>query len=336
LEIKPVPPDGGEIVWKWSVWDHLIQSHDPSKKNYGDPANHPELIDVDANGGRIRAFWNHMNSIDYNPKLDQIMLSVRGCSELWVIDHSTTTEEAARHSGGRYDRGGDLLYRWGNPQAYEAGTNNDQRLFQQHDAQWIEPGLPGAGNILIFNNGLSRATAETAQRRQSGQRGRTTGGYSSVDEIVPPMNPNGSYRLDKGEAFEPREPKWTYFAENKSDFYAEAISGCQRLPNGNTLICDGTSGVFFEVTPEKEMVWKYVCPADGAGPLEQGDPIPIDHRGHAMNAVFKIHRYSDDYPGLKGKDLTPGPKVIGSDPGKIPENLSRQPARSPRTGRRPG
>src|SRR5690606_15913622 len=96
------------------------------------------------------------NAIDYNPQLDQIMISTREFSELWIIDHSTTTAEAAGHTGGRSGKGGDILYRYGNPAAYNRGTRADQKFFYQHDAQWIEPGLPGAGNILVFNNGWNR------------------------------------------------------------------------------------------------------------------------------------------------------------------------------------
>ncbi len=74
------------------------------------------------------------------------MLSPRHYSELWVIDHSTTAEEAAGEKG-------DLLYRWGNPRAYRAGTVSDQQLFWAHNTHWIAPGLPGEGNVLVFNNG---------------------------------------------------------------------------------------------------------------------------------------------------------------------------------------
>ena len=60
-----------------------------------------------------------------------------------------------------------------------------------------------------------------------------------------------------------------------------------------------------QAASEGEKVWEYVCPVTGDGPIKQGDPIPLDHRAHAMNAIFKVHRYDPDYPGLADKDLTP-------------------------------
>jgi len=307
VEIKREGRTGGKVVWEWHVWDHLVQDEDRTKANYGDPAKHPERIDTQCNGRGARSFWNHMNSIAYNPKLDQIILSVRGSSEIWVIDHSTTTREAAGHTGGKYGKGGDLLYRWGNPAAYGAGTTRDQRLFQQHDAQWIAPGCPGAGNILLFNNGLSRSPDGSGRRIDRRSRGGGSEiGYSSVDEIVPPADAAGRYTLTVGRAYGPGKLAWTYEAKDRGSFYAEAISGAQRLPNGNTLICDGTHGVLFEVTPTGQTVWKYVCPVDRSGPMPQGQKPGLDHRGHNWNAVFKVHRYGGDYPGLAGRDLTPG------------------------------
>lgn len=325
-EVQKVGKNQARIVWEWHVWDHLVQDNDPKKPNYGKPSDHPERISVEANGRTAVAFWNHMNSLYYNETLDQIILSVRGCSEFWVIDHSTTTEEAKGNAGGRSGKGGGLLYRWGNPAAYGRGDGRDQILFQQHDAQWIPEGHPGQGNIIIFNNGLNRTSSVEERQARGGrlQGGRNQGeSYSSVDEIIPAMDDKGHYILGKGEAFGPTELTWTYTAPNKTDLYAEAISGCQRLPNGNTLICDGTAGTFFEVNPKGEKVWEYVNPVDGEKPLKRGDPIAIDERGHPMNAVFKIHRYPLDYAAFKGKDMTPKGQVVGSDPGDLPENLSR-------------
>jgi len=290
IEIEPTLPEGANIVWEWHVWDHLVQDYDTTKENYGNPASHPELVDVNGTNKQLSYFWNHMNSIDYNAEFDQIMMSVRGNSELWVIDHSTTTEEAAGHSGGTYGKGGDLLFRWGNPSTYSRGDRNDQMLFEQHDCQWVEPGKPGEGNILVFNNGLSRLDGSN---------------YSSVDEIVPPVDSSGFYILAAGSAFEPHELLWTYTAPNKTDMYAEAISGAQRLWNGNTLICDGTHGTFLEVTPVKELVWEYNCPVDNNGPMTQGEEPGLDVRQHQYNAVFKIQRYPTDYTAFDGKDMTP-------------------------------
>src|SRR5207245_6277174 len=96
--------------------------------------------------------WTHINAVAYNADLDQIMLTVRAFSEFWIIDHSTTSAEAKGHTGGRGGKGGDLLYRWGNPQAYRAGRMEDQRLFAQHDAHWIPRGRLGEGHVMVFNN----------------------------------------------------------------------------------------------------------------------------------------------------------------------------------------
>lgn len=286
IEVQPTRPKGGKIVWQWHVWDHLIQDNDRSKANYGDVAAHPERIDVDANGRPSPAFWNHGNSIAYNPKLDQIVLSARGCNEIWVIDHSTTTQEAASDKGGRAGKGGGLLYRWGNPAAYQRGTSRDRQLFQQHDAQWIPEGYPGAGNLLIFNNGLDR-------------------GYSTIEEITPPVDSQGRYTIEPGQPFGPTKATWRYQAKKPTDFYSSEISGAHRLPNGNTLICAGVRGYFFEVTPAGETVWEYVNPVVHNGILAQGERSGLDHRGHNWNAVFKVHRYEPNYVGLAGKSLKP-------------------------------
>ena len=297
-EAKPTGSANCEIVWEWSAWDHLIQDFDTSKANYGKVAEHPELIDLNFRLSELPTYsyltnWIHSNGIDYNPELDQMILSPRHFSEVWIIDHSTTTTEAAGHSGGKSGKGGDLLYRWGNPRAYRAGTPDDQQLFWPHNIQWIAPGLPGAGNILIFNNG-----AEFPDFRR---------GYSSVDEIAPPVD-GVNYRLNPDLAYPPVEPVWVYTATTPSDFYARQISGTQRLPNGNTFICDGVHGTLFEVTPAGKTVWKYINPVTGKGPLRQGESA-LSNAGGQANQVYRAYRYAPDYPGLQGLDLTPGEPI---------------------------
>ena len=289
VEIQPVGSTGGNVVWEWHLWDHLIQDFDSSKLNYGIVAAHPELVDINfALGGK--ADWIHANAIDYNSKLNQIVLSCHEQSELWVIDHSTTTAQAAGHSGGNSGMGGDILYRWGNPRGYGAGTTSDQKLFAQHNTSWIGSGLPGEGDILIFNNGNSRPG----------------GNYSSVDEITPPVDSAGNYKLSIGASFGPALQTWIYKAKIPTDFFADKISSAQRLANGNTLTCHGPLGIFFEVTSAGETVWRYVNPVTDTGIVAQGQTIPTVSAGDTRNSTFRVQRFAADSAALKGLELTPG------------------------------
>ncbi len=296
IEVKPTGISGGDIVWQWHAWDHLIQDFDSTKENYGNVAAHPELIDV--NYGSHNEDWLHINSVRYNAQRDEILLSVHNFSEIWVIDHSTTTTQATGHTGGNDGKGGDIVYRWGNPQAYRAGTTADQKLFSQHDARWIDPGLPGAGDIMVFNNGDKRPN----------------GNYSSVDEITPPIDSTGHYYIDSSGVYGPTTLTWTYVAQPPTSFFARNISGADRLPNGNTLICEGTAGKFFEVDASGNMVWEYVNPVTRFGILTQGDQP-------SFNLVFKVYRYSPQYSGLTGKDLSEKGTIEKYSTGIKSENL---------------
>jgi hypothetical protein len=331
VEVKPTGKTTGEIVWEWHAWDHLIQDNDRSKANYGDVAAHPELIDVNFGASetlapqiakpdgleKLRSIgylhstpsgnrpanpgWTHVNSVAFNPELNQIVLSVLGFSEIWIIDHSTTTAEAAGHSGGRCGKGGDLLYRWGNPRAYRAGSASDQQLFAQHGADWIGSGLPGAGHLLLFNNGT----------------GRPAGDFSSVEEFVPPVDPQGRYDHKPRSAYGPVKPVWSYSAPKPTDFFSELLSSAQRLENGNTLICCGVEGRIFEVTPERDVVWEYRNPPHLGPPVVIGGrPQPLPRP--ASTSVFRASRLDPTYPGLADKDLTPGKSV---------EEIERKPER---------
>ena len=284
IEVEPTDSVGGNIVWEWHSWDHLIQDFDSTKANYGVVADHPELIDINYMRD-IGPDWMHVNAIDYNPELDQILINSPFFGEFWIIDHSTTTEEAAGHSGGNSGKGGDILYRWGNPQTYRAGNAENRWFYNHHDAQWIDEGLPGAGNILVFNNGP----------------GRPAGNFSTIDEVAPSIDENGNYTMPPDSAFPPETLVWRYPDQNQTSFFANFISGAQRLPNGNTLICDGPRGRFLEVTEDEETVWLYLNPVTNSGPLTQGNPIPPN-----ATLTFRATRYAPDYPGLAGRDLTPG------------------------------
>ncbi len=286
VEVARNDSTGHEIVWEWHAWDHLIQDFDSTLDNYGIVADHPELADINFVKS-LGSDWLHGNSVAYNPDLDQIVISCRKLDEIWVIDHSTTTGEAAGHTGGNSGMGGDILYRWGNPQSYRAGDDSDKKYFGQHDATWAASGSPGEGNILVFNNGKNRPGPN----------------YSSIEEIIPPVDSGGHYpQPASGTPHGPANTTWNYTADPPADFYSINVSGCQRLPNGNTLICSGAYGLFFEVDPDGVIVWKYINPVTASGPLAQGD-IPS-----GVN-VFKIRRYPLDHPGLQGHDLSPGAQM---------------------------
>ena len=291
VEIQPNGTTGGDVVWSWHAWDHLVQDYDPSKDNYGVVADHPELLDinfVDAAGAQAgKADWMHCNGIDYNPLLDQIALSCKNTNEIYIIDHSTTTEEAAGHSGGARGKGGDFLYRWGNPEAYDMGTYQDKRLYSQHDVQWIEEDRPGAGSLIVYNNGVGRA-----------------GTYSSVD-VITPVILGGEYQMDGEHRFLPNTPSWSW--DNGAEMYAPFVSGAQRLANGNTLVTYGTNGTLYEVTLNGEIAWTYISPVSNQGIIEQGEAMPDGNVfGSKANTIFKVRKYTADHSGFSGRDLTPG------------------------------
>ncbi len=223
LEIEPVGATGGNIVWEWHVWDHLVQDFDANLPNFGDPADFPGRIDI--NFGPTVADWLHFNGMDYNAELDQIVMSSRTLSEIWVISHDP-------------DASGDFVYRWGNPQAYNRGGSQDQRLFGQHDPEWIPEGLPGAGNITIFSNGDGR-------------------GFSTADEIDTGVNKDGTYDLPPNDPYAPAEPAWSCSSIDGQGFYSIFMSGVQRLANGNTLICIALDGRFVEIDENCNSVWSY-------------------------------------------------------------------------------
>jgi Arylsulfotransferase (ASST) len=285
VELQPTGLNGANIVWEWRLWDHLVQDFDATKPGYGVVADHPELLHLNFVPGNPVADWVHMNALDYNVELDQVIMSSHNLSEVWVIDHSTSTAEAATHAGGAHGHGGDFLYRWGNPQVYDRGAALDQVYFGQHNVQWIRDGLPRAGEILVFNNGL----------------GRPAGAYSTIDVFAPADDGNGNYIAGAG-PFGPTGLDYSWSADPPTSFYGMNISGAQALPNGGFMACSGPSGTFVEVDANGDEVWRYVSPVNINGPMTQG-ATPTG------NTVFRCTWLAPGHPGLVGHDLTPGAQI---------------------------
>ena len=387
-EVKPVGKDGGEIVWSWHAWDHLVQDLDPDKPDHAVLADRPGRIDVNVafvppseisdeereaqerrrkqmaalgyggggaeddddeeerdddeprakdwdrsgdgmhtnaidHGPALDPFvppsalsdeerkkqmaalgyggggdeedeeekdddkprakdwdrsgdWMHTNAIDHHPALDLIVLSSPELGELLVIDHSTTAEESRGSTGGRRGRGGDILWRWGNPANHGAGTEADKRLFYQHDPRWIAVGVEGVSpRLTVFNNGGGRQDGSS---------------FSEVLELELAMDGEAGFAREESGAFGPAEPSWSY--SDGETFFSAFISGAARLASGNTLVCSGVIGRIFEVTSDGEIVWDYYSPLGG-------DVEPPEHAGKAPPfSLYRADRYDRGHPGV--------------------------------------
>lgn len=241
IEIHPIVPNGGEIVWEWHAWDHLIQDFDNTKANYGVVGDHPELIDLNFTTDGQKD-WIHGNGMDYNSQLDQIILSAHSFNEIWIIDHSTTTAQAASHSGGKQGKGGDLLYRWGNPMAYRQGTASDTKLLGQHNPHWIAPGLNNAGKIIVFNNGPLR-------------------NYSTVEIIDQPVTASGSYTLTNGK-FGPDNSTIAYIGDPPTSFASKNMSSAQVMPKWQPVYLFCRAGLWHRSEPVKPDYLEIQKPGD--------------------------------------------------------------------------
>lgn len=232
IEVQPTGATTGNIVWEWHVWNHLVQNINSSKSNYQTSiVNHPELLNINYKSTKD---WLHMNGIDYNPILDQIVVSSHNLNEWYIIDHSTTTAEAAGHTGGNSGKGGDFLFRWGNPTAY--GASGSTVLNVTHDSHWVPEGVTGAGDLVGYNN--AAITSPTQK--------------SAIDRITPPRA-NYNYTINTGSAFTPA----TYNSRLACTAYNSNMGSSEQYPNGNQMVCLATSGTIYEVNAAGATLWTY-------------------------------------------------------------------------------
>ena len=199
-----------EVVWRWNTWDHLYE--------FGFTFESLRCI-WEPKVVYIFPDFSHSNSIQALPpnqyeddpafRRGNILISQRNTNIIFIIDKDT----------------GEIVWQIG---------PEDNITVGQHDAHMIEEGLPGAGNILVFDNG--GAAGYPMEYRQ----------YSRVLEIDPSTN-SVVWQYNAFKDFRP-----------KTSFYSPYISGAQRLLNGNTLITEGAFGRIFEVTPDGETVWEYL------------------------------------------------------------------------------
>ncbi len=279
-------PEVDSIVWQWRAWDHLIQDVDSTKVNFGTVSDNPGRININYDDNAGKADWMHSNAIDFDPLNNHIILSVPTFHEFWIIDHSTTTEQAASSQGGFGGKGGDLLYRWGNPAAYNQGTEEDQRLFYQHDVHYILDDIdvwhPYYGKIGLFNN-------------------RIGDDFSSVSVVTPAFDMYiNEFELQDGR-YLPDSTDFNFTHPNPQALHSTGLSSFQVLNNDNFLITGGRTGYSFEINPTTdEIVWEYKTPTNGPMLASQGDSLGLNN-----NLTFRVKRLPIDHPAFEGKDLTP-------------------------------
>lgn len=283
LEIEPTGQLTGKLIWEWSAFDHLVQDFDSTKLNFGNIAKNKRRLDINFSLHQNEGLedWLHVNAVEYHPVFDQILFSSRSTSEIYIIDHSTNAAEVKTSKGGKSGKGGDFLWRWGNPQVYKSGTEKDRKLFGQHDPKWISKGHIFEGKISVFNNGFQRY-----------------GEYSTVHILKPIVDNNGNYLSNGNGTFTPFQFdfSWQGTVLDK-EFWGHIASGFHALPNGNFLICE-VRGRFFEVNPyTNEILWVYINPIGGK-------IYDQYHYPDEWTATFRAEKYFLDYPAFKDKDLT--------------------------------
>ena len=340
VEIKPVYPDAGEVVWEWRMKDHLVQDMFEDKHNYGNVSDFPRKININVPSSEAagppmteeqieemkkKGFMTsnasvdnrgsditHTNAIAYNADLDQIAISIPGFGEIYIIDHSTTTEEAKSNSGGRWGHGGELLYRWGNAQNYGRGNKEDEKLFAQHDIKWIPKGYPGEGQLMVYNNDIPHPDSKLPSMWAAMGDMKSpvmdmsvgdVGNYSAVYVWSPEVDGDGNYIIGESEAFGPVDPDWSYTSPDLYSFYSAFISGAQRLKNGHTLITEGMRGRVFEIDSNGDIVWEYWTPYKFDYSLPDGSPA--QPTGPFLYALFRSTLYTNDYPAFNGKEIKP-------------------------------
>ncbi len=274
-------PQTGQVVWEWHAWDHLVQDRFPDRQNYGGPALYPGKINLNYDEHDGHPDWLHINSIDYNPVLDQIVVSVPFFNELWVIDHSTTTAQAATAQGGNAGKGGEILFRFGNDKTWR-DTPGEQQLFFQHDIHWLDEnataGAEDFGKMLLFNNRMPDTTS-VGMLLTTLEAG--TASY---------LNPQNPADLILKTYRHPLKPEKAY---------SSGLSNAQKFENGHVLLFSGRYGYAFELDASGEIVWEYRVPFKAGGTLPQGEVLSVN-----QNITFQMKRYPADYAAFQGKDLS--------------------------------
>lgn len=258
----------GEILWEWSVADHFADlGFDESAKNV--LARNPNLLQAD---GGIGDFM-HVNCASYlGPnhwydegdqrfKPNNIIIDGRESNILLILDHDT----------------GEIVWKIGPDYMHDPRLKKLGQVIGQHALHMIPEGLPGAGNLLFFDNGGWAGYGDPNPGSFDGTK-YARRDYSRVVELNP---------VTLEVVWELTPAKLGYQQPtDSSKFYSPYVSNAQRLPNGNTLVDEGSDGRVFEVTPDYEIVWEWISPY-----FAHKD----DGTDGTTNMIYRAYRYPYDY-----------------------------------------
>ena len=330
----------GKIVWEWWFFDHVVQDFDSTKLHYVGAgktiASYPGKININMTGKPLKKDWLHCNSVDYNDSLGHIVVnSVHG--EFYIIDHDNTfiANDTAASIALAASTAGDFLYRFGDPARYNQGdppsiladwtfsTTGNKQIGGSHDVHWIKSGLPGAGNIQIFNNGeylferVSQSYIFEVNPYYNSSKVNTgayvnppTAGYYIW--IFPNKDAMKQNKLISNQVTK------IYCSKNDQNFFSTIGGSEQRLVNGNLLICSDSQGHLFELANDSTIVWEYINPVTSEG-IKQTivDQYPM------YNSVFRAYRYTSTSAPLVGKSLLRKSTITGKIPAYYkPDNLN--------------
>jgi hypothetical protein len=230
IEVQPTGATTGNIVWEWYLWDRFCQSTNNgiASTYVSSIVNNPQRLSL---ATVTTQDFAHINGIDFDTARNQIILSSHFLDEVYVIDHSTTTAEAAGHTGGTYGKGGDFLYRYGNTPNYAAGGTAVNSVI--HDGHLVTTG-PMAGYIGFFHNqGVSTSV-------------------SCADYIALPRVGN-TFSITAGQAYTPT----TYTKRFLPNSYSSNMGSTEEYPNGNVMISVATTGNIIELDSNNNILWTY-------------------------------------------------------------------------------
>jgi hypothetical protein len=318
-----------QIVWEFHVWDNLVQNFDPTKANYGQPKDNPTKWDINwinpgmaSVGSNTLAStaqdWTHFNTCNYHPTdPNKIVMNSRHMGETYIVDKTTKK----------------IIWRFGNPSVYGMGVapsfqdDGDTIMWGSHHAHIIPPGLPGAGNMLIIDNGWNRPEGNRSRSIEVDMSKQSFTAYASASVgALPTGNTSLTKSNDRSPtALHPGHIIWQYAGARPNSMYSASQMSNQRLPNGNTSITITETGHIIEVTQgvlsgtnylNKEVVWEFINPLYSTGSATAGFTYPVvaclfNDGGVGGSATTlnptSIHRsirIGADDPALAGKDLS--------------------------------